>query len=162
MTVPHSCLSKAWHHGTIWTKHIFQGSPLNYGWHPLGKPMEKNVQKPIDWYFPWEGCRILFVTEKIMGWGEIKQLGRLFWSRNRQCKELSNSFWEAFWKTLKAVAEKLTSMPFVDAYLSVHMAYVFAILTNARLSDDEAILSRMSYLPWAQAVSLVRLTVQVR
>ena len=47
-------------------------------------------------------------------------------------------------KTLKAVAEKLTSMPFVDAYLSVHMAYVFAILTNARLSDDEAILSRMS------------------
>lgn len=47
-------------------------------------------------------------------------------------------------KTLKAVAEKLTSMPFVDAYLSVDMAYAFTMLTNARLSDDEAILSRMS------------------
>ena len=47
-------------------------------------------------------------------------------------------------KTLKAVAEKLTSMPFVDAYLSVHMAYAFTMLTNARLSDDEAILSRVS------------------
>lgn len=70
MTVPQSYLSKAWHHGTIWTKHIFQGSPLNYGWHPLENPWKKICKNQLTDVSHGRGVEFFLLPKK--WWDEEK------------------------------------------------------------------------------------------